>query len=139
MFTQKSLHWKVQTTEVNHTKQIRNAYWSYLESVIFSDTQGPQVTRKKLLCQTQKKPENTEIAPLNSEGQTYSDPVAKANILNKQFESVFSKPSPLSLKQLAKSSMSELGHPPMPTITITIQGVDTLLTELNPNKAHGPD
>ena len=22
-------------------KQIRNAYWSYLESVIFSDTQGP--------------------------------------------------------------------------------------------------
>jgi len=53
-----------------------------------------------------------------SEGQTHSDPVTKANILNKQFESVFSKPSPLSLKQLAKSSMSKLGHPPMPPITI---------------------
>jgi len=62
-----------------------------------------------------------------------------ANILNKQFESVFSKPSPLSLKQLAKSSMSKLGHPPMPPITITVQGVDKLLTGLNPQKAQGPD
>ena len=33
-----------------------------------------------------------------------------------------------SLKQLAKSSMSKLGHPPMPPITITVQGVDKLLT-----------
>ena len=59
--------------------------------------------------------ENIGLAPLNSEGQTHSDPVSKDNILNKQFESVFSKPSPLSYKQLAKSSMSKLGHPPMPT------------------------
>jgi len=35
--------------------------------------------------------------------------------------------------------MSKLGHPPMPPITITVQGVDTLLTGLNPNKAQGPD
>jgi len=65
--------------------------------------------------------------------------VSKANILNKQFESVFSKPSPLGLKQLAKSSMSKLGHPAMPPITITVQRVDKLLTGLNPNKAQGLD
>ena len=35
--------------------------------------------------------------------------------------------------------MSKLGHPPMPSITITVQGVDKLLTGLNPNKAQGPD
>ena len=35
--------------------------------------------------------------------------------------------------------MSKLGHPPMPPITITVQGVDKLLTGLNPNKAQGPD
>jgi len=35
--------------------------------------------------------------------------------------------------------MSKLGHPPMPPITITVQGVNKLLTGLNPNKAQGPD
>jgi len=35
--------------------------------------------------------------------------------------------------------MSQLGHPPMPPITITVQGVDKLLTGLNPNQAKGPD
>ena len=45
----------------------------------------------------------------------------------------------ISEKQLAKSSMSELGHPPIPPINITVQGVDKLLTGLNPNKAQGPD
>ena len=35
--------------------------------------------------------------------------------------------------------MSKLGHPAMPPITITVQGVDKLLTGLNPNKAQGPD
>ena len=68
--------------------------------------------------------------------------MSKANILNKQFESVFFKPSPRSLKQFAKSSMSKLGHPPMSpmsAITITVQGVEQLLTGHNPNKAQGPD
>jgi len=36
--------------------------------------------------------------------------------------------------------MSKLGHPSMLPITITVQGVDKLLTGLiNPNKAQGPD
>jgi len=101
MFTQKSLHWKVLTSQVIQQKQIRNAYWSYLESVIFSDTQVPG---------HKKKTENIGIAPLNSGGQTHSDPVSKPNILNTQFESVFSRPSPLRLEQLAKSATSKLGH-----------------------------
>ena len=50
---------------------------------------------------------------------SYTDPVDKANILNRQFEYVFSKPQPLSLKQL--------------------EGVDKLLQGLSPNKASGPD
>ena len=91
------------------------------------------------MLNTKKTTENIGIAPLNSKGQTHSDPVARANILNKHFEYVFSKLSPLSYKQLAKSSMSKLGHPPMPPITITVQGVDKLLTGLNSNKTQGPD
>ena len=63
---------------------------------------------------------------LSFDGQTHSDPVPKTNILNKQIESVFLKPSPVRLKQLSKGSTSKLGHPPMPPITITVQGVDKL-------------
>ena len=81
--------------------------------------QGP--AHKKLFYNfvKHKKTEYIGISPLNSECQIHSDPVSKANILNKQFESVLSKP--------------------MPPITITVQGVDKLLTELYPNKAHGAD
>jgi len=52
----------------NHTKQIRNAYWAYIESVFFSDTQGPG--HKKMFYNFVKhtKSENIGIAPLNSEG-----------------------------------------------------------------------
>ena len=90
---------KLQHLKSTIQKQIRNAYRPYLESVIFSYTQGPGHKKKFYNFVKHKKTESIGIAPLNSEGQTHSDPVSKANILNKQFESVFSKPSPLSLKQ----------------------------------------
>jgi len=35
--------------------------------------------------------------------------------------------------------MSKLGHPHMQLITITVQGVDKLLSGLKPNKAQCPD
>ena len=55
---------------------------------------------------------------------TYSDPVDKANILNRQFESVFSKPQPLSLKQFAKQATASIYTPKMQIIDISIEGVD---------------
>ena len=69
----------------------------------------------------------------------YSDPVDKANILNRQFESVFSKPQPFSLKQLAKQATASIYTPKMQIIDISIEGVDKLLQGLSPNKASGPD
>jgi hypothetical protein len=42
--------------------------------------------------------------------------VAKANILNKQFEGVFSKLQPFRQKQLCKHATSSLSAPEMPTI-----------------------
>jgi len=55
-------------------KRIRKAYWSYLEWVIFSDTPGPGHIKKFYNFVKHKKTENIGIAPLNSEGQTHSDP-----------------------------------------------------------------
>lgn len=119
--------------------KIRNAYWSYLDSIIFSDNSNDGQKKKFYSFIKHNKTENSGVAPLSSNGSIHTDPVTKANILNKQFESVFSRPQPLSLKQIAKSAATKLSHPTMSPINISVQGVDKLLTGLNPNKASGPD
>ena len=90
-----------------------------------------------------KRTENTGISPLKSEGSTYTDPTQQATILNKQFESVFSKPKVLSLKIIAELKLWFEGLNPKnikqtPDISITVTGTEKLLN-LNPNKASGPD
>ena len=86
----------------------------------------------------------TGISPLKSEGSTYTDPTQQATILNKQFESLFSKPKALSLKFLAELELWFQGLnlqnvKQMPDISISITGTENLLKNLNPNKASGPD
>ena len=93
----------------NIQKQIRNAYWLYIESVIFTGDSQPCSNKKFYSFVKHNKTEQCGVAPLKQQGLTYSDPVDKANILNRQFESVFSKPQPLSLKQLAKQATAASG------------------------------
>jgi hypothetical protein len=120
-------------------KQIRLAYWSYLESVIFSGDSQSNSNKKFYSYVKQNKTENCGVAPLKDKGLTFTDPVDKANILNKQFESVFSKPQPLSLKQMCRKIACPKSTPEMPEISISVEGVDKLLLGLSPNKACGPD
>ncbi|XP_045208874.2 sushi, von Willebrand factor type A, EGF and pentraxin domain-containing protein 1-like [Mercenaria mercenaria] len=82
--------------------------------------------------------ESCGVSPLKCEGIAHTDPAKKANILNKQFESVFLRPQPISLKQICRS----LVNPPsasMPPVSITVEGIDKLLSGLSPNKASSPD
>ena len=72
-------------------KQIRNAYWLYIEAVIFTSDSQPCSNKKLYKLVKHNKTEQCGVAPLKHQGLTYSDPVDKANILNRQFESVFSK------------------------------------------------
>ena len=74
------------------------------------------------------------------------DPVKKANILNAQFQSVFSPQTPLSLKALSTRATgffrpdgTQNTTPKMPPINITEEGVRKRLCQLNPHKAAGPD
>ena len=54
------------------------------------------------------KKQNTQgVAPLKSNGNLENDSKKKATILNDQFKSVFSEPSPLSLEQLSKQAMND--------------------------------
>ena len=81
-----------------------------------------------------------EITSLKSDGITYTEASDKANILNSQFKSVFTKLVPLKLKHLAELVLPRKLKPPtMPNISITINGVSKQLSKLNPGKAAGPD
>ena len=73
-------------------------------------------------------------------GNLETDPKKKAQLLNNQFFSAFSKIIPLSLSNLCSRLV---GHgddiPPLPEFEIDENGVLKLLGTLKPKKAAGPD
>jgi hypothetical protein len=81
-----------------------------------------------------KRQDASGVAPLKEAGITYSDPSMKANILNRQFCSVFTEEVLSDIPNLGESP-----YPDMQDINITTQGVLKLLLGLNPRKAAGPD
>jgi hypothetical protein len=92
---------------------LRTRFWSYIKSVR-KDTSG--------------------ISPLKDQGLFVSDPKGKAEILNRQYSSVFTKEDYTNIPDLGDSP-----YPDMPPFTITSPGVEKLLAGLNPHKACGPD
>ena len=64
----------------------------------------------------------------------HADPVDKANILNHQYESVYTREDEGDIPCLDGQP-----YPSMPDITVTKEGVEKLLKKINPSKACGPD
>jgi hypothetical protein len=81
-----------------------------------------------------KKQDNIGIAPLRHKGSMTNDSKEKANILNDQFKSVFTKTMSTTLE---KSTIDRGFN--IKTLKIGEQGVFKLLTDINPSKAMGPD
>ena len=81
-----------------------------------------------------KKCDQMGVAPLKHEGIIYSDNKTKAEILNKQFSSVFTVEPDGDLPDLGPSPHSPVSH-----IQVQEKGVYKLLNRLKPNKASGPD
>ena len=130
---------------LKHTiqKKLRESYNEYIESIITDQQKSPETKRPNKRLFTfikQQKSDSKEINSLKSNGINYSDPVDKANILNNQFQSVFTKLVPLKLCHLLNLILPrKLNFPIMPDITVTICGVAKQLSKLNPGKAAGPD
>ena len=96
------------------------------------------------------------FAPLKQNGQLYTNSTDKDNILNQQFQSVFTPKTPLKLRQLSRMVVQDFINggilhqsqipgktlysvSQMPIITVSLNGVLKLLKDLNPHKATGPD
>ena len=94
----------------NNTKQ----FWSYLKS---------------------KKQDSQGVTPLRKDdGFLYSDTETKAEILNDQFYSVYTREDMTSMPEKGQSP-----YPDMPDIHIGEAGVLKLLNNINSHKATGPD
>ena len=81
------------------------------------------------------KQDSTGVQSLKDGGRLFSDAERKADILNRQFESVFTEEEPLSHLQ----DPNTFKFPSIPQIDISVAGVAKLLKELDEKKASGPD
>ncbi|KAK3094514.1 hypothetical protein FSP39_002723, partial [Pinctada imbricata] len=114
-------------------RTIRKAHDDYIKDIISPDAK--QNPKKFWSYVKGKKQESTGVAPLRSaDGLIHSDSETKANILNSQFKSVYTREDLTTLPDKGPSPYSE-----MPPITITLNGVIKLLQNLQPHKATGPD
>ncbi|KAL8618296.1 hypothetical protein ACOMHN_061141 [Nucella lapillus] len=112
---------------------IKKASHHYLDTVVTDDF---KTNSKKLWAYVKSIGQESQgVSPLkNTEGYLKSDNCSKAEILNNQFKSVFTEED--------LSHMPDKGDSPyqaMDDITVTEKGVQTLLRNLQPNKATGPD
>ena len=144
-------------------RKMRQAHNTYIDSILgimeshiadneVSPTQT-YVPKKLFTLLKHAKRDSCGVSPLKEGGNLCSLPTEKANILNRQFHSVFSPKSPLSLQQLCQMKVSDIDsveqdHPAskpappvsiMPELQVSTAGIDKLLKNLHTDKAAGPD
>jgi hypothetical protein len=104
----------IQNTVNRDIKENSKRFWSYIKS---------------------KRQEPAGISSLlNKDGFLHSDSHIKAEILNHQFQSVYTKEDTTTLPDKGNSTIKSMND-----IYITENGVIKLLKDLNPHKASGPD
>ena len=74
------------------------------------------------------------ICSLKDRGDLICDSVQKADVLHNKFRKVFTQEDFTNMPSLDNDS-----YPSMPEVTVSTQGVQKLLSKLQPNKATGPD
>ena len=75
---------------------------------------------------------NTRIAPIKSEGKLFSDSKDKAELINKQFQSVFTQGDKSAIPQCTGKRLPDISP-----LNIDIPGVEKLLKNLQIGKSSG--
>ena len=117
-------------------RETRQAYWDYLENIICYDENLETAQKQKKFWNyiSNSKKDSSGVAPLRHEGVLVDDTKLKAEILNKQYHSVFTPEH--EDEQIPNLNDN---YPSMNEIYITVNGTQKLLQNLNPSKATGPD
>ena len=114
--------------------ECRKAYYLYIDFMITSDETEPGNLKRFWSFINSKKCDNSGVAPLKIDGVAYSDFQVKANILNDQFSSVFTKEDTSTIQ-----SLGHITHHDLVRITVSEEGVQKLLRCLKIHSAAGPD
>jgi hypothetical protein len=86
-----------------------------------------------------KRSDDNTVPPLKSEGLLHSNPIDKADILNKQLQKAFSPKTNFTEEQSKSRCEMRWNYPIMEDINITVNGIEQLLFNLNIHKAAAPD
>ena len=111
----------------------RKAEWEYTNTII---EQGLAENNTKPFWKYIKprKEENIGVSPLKSNGKLYSDSTTNAELLLRQFSSVFGKTN-----NTIMSTVKRRVKTTCPNLNITKEGVEKLLNNIKVSKAIGPD
>ena len=109
----------------------RKAHDNHVSSMLSEDHDNPKVFWQYIKS---RKKDNFGVSPLRKDGLTYNSSKQKADILNDQFTSVFTKEDLSNPPKLPKRHIPSLSQ-----IKVTVRGVFKLLQGLKPHKAAGPD
>ena len=116
-------------------KQERQSYWSYTNNIIeVGDPDSDQQPKQKRFCSYIKslRKDTTGVAPLKDNGHLFNAPRDKAEILSRQYQSVYTQDSPVPEPE-------GVPYLRMEDFSVTMEGVKKLLHRSNPGKASGPD
>ena len=131
-----ALHTRYKTLKRTIQTKIRISYWSFISNMIIPPD-GSSTPKKAFWSFIRRnRTDNTSISTLKDlvTGALVTDPVAKANVLNAQFQSVFTRETPLTEEHKAEQE-----YPAIADVRFTVNGVRKLLENLDPTKAVGPD
>lgn len=124
-------------TKTRLQKAERKSYWKFADQIIDigSLDQDYQPKQKRFWSFIKSLRKDTrDIAALKENGKLHADPKDKADILNRQYESTWTRKDYNSIP-----TPDGTPFPTMPDIRVTAEGVLKLLQKLNPSKATGPD
>ncbi|KAL8567466.1 hypothetical protein ACOMHN_010057 [Nucella lapillus] len=137
--TKSSLRAKYQQAKAKTQREQRQSYWQYINSLISppddNDMPNQGQSQKRFWSYIKSlRRDNNGVAPLKKNGSIFCTATDKANILNQQYQSVFTREDLSNIP-----SPPGEPFPPMANITISVEGVLKLLKKINPHKAAGPD
>ena len=109
----------------------RNSHNNYLSSLLSSESKP---TKRFWAFIKNKRKDQVSINTLCSNGHTYTDSRAKADVLNNYFSTVFTNEDLTSLPTIDSDPIPDISP-----LNIDLVGVQKLLEDLDAHKALGPD